>query len=223
MENIPRQCSLLDKNITMFLVLLLKKKSPIVPAQYLNQGSHHHSDTRMSTATIARLEEKIESYIALLDDVQNEEGKLKAPPDENDPKYHWKCGRSEIKLLEILQPLIFNHWVKILKLTPKASWKHACTLIEKIQGYRDRMNGVAKKKVTAAVWEDYSFLMCDVVDFPKEKKLDKDQEADLFIFDDDEEEEEEITYKRIRPSPPSPCCGHPRVDPTLLHSFLFDD
>ena len=85
----------------------------------------------MSTSpTTDRLREKINSYIELLNRIRADEGV--------------DHGTTDANVLEILRPLIFVHWNKILRLVPENDWKDVCVEISKIDKMREKAKNAAR-------------------------------------------------------------------------------
>jgi hypothetical protein len=159
--------------------------------QYLRPRHAIRADTAPMPTNIDRLRTKIDSYIALLQRVRDEEHAskqlAKAFPNED---HAYPCT-AETKVLDTLRPLIFEHWTKILHQIPEPGWKHACTTIASIDRMREKAKrGVGKEE------EEETIMKKRFITAP----TNEDELADLLTLCDSEEEEDSPVVKRRKPA-----------------------
>lgn len=173
------------------------------------------------SSSIDRLRSKIDAYVEVFTRTCEEENasmQLAAAFPKEDHSY--PCT-AETKILDILRPLIFVHWSRILKQIPEPGWKEVCKKIAAI----DRMRTKAKAALQAMYTAVERAPVVVVSKSSDEEEVDEDQQHDLAIFEDASDEEEVVLTKRSRQQarPSSPCTQRGIFGRAAIHELLQDD
>ena len=171
-------------------------------------------------SSIDRLRSKIDAYVEVFTRTCEEENasmQLAAAFPKEDHSY--PCT-AETKILDILRPLIFVHWSRILKQIPEPGWKEVCKKIAAIDRMRTKAKAALQAMYTAV--ERAPVVVSKSSD---EEELDEDQQHDLAIFEDASDEEEVVLTKRPKQQarPTSPCTNRGLFGRAALHAFMQED
>jgi hypothetical protein len=132
--------------------------------------------------SIDRLRSKIDAYVERFETIRASQQLCDVSP--NDDYF------AETKVLDILRPLIFVHWTKMLHQIPDPAWKEVCTTIAAIDNHK-RRKMAARATVAEEMDHALEMMFNTTTAYPvfNAEAEDADETADLLLFaesDDDD-------------------------------------